>query len=72
MGLSLTVQALWTHIPFVTDRQRQTDNRHARPNKGEAAENVALKIEDNILYNYILFSKYRSVFDDLLKVDLLN
>ena len=43
MHLSLTVSALWTHIPFVTDNRQTMTDRHALSDNGDAADGVAVK-----------------------------
>ncbi len=45
MGLPLTVSALWTKNHFVTTTTTTDYYRHARSDKGDAADGVALKTE---------------------------
>jgi hypothetical protein len=44
MGLSLTVSVLWSHQHCVTFTDTQTTDRHARSDKGEAADGVAIEM----------------------------
>ncbi len=56
MGLSRRLGAMDTEsFPYIqtTDRQQTTDNyRHARSDKGEAANGVALKTEPSMCETY--------------------